>query len=74
MSVKEALSKFDWRSETTLDQLIEWQFWDQEFAGDMSEASAFQNLVDEYAIETFGDEERYVTDSRGYAQIFELMT
>lgn len=63
----------DLNNKNQMGHLINWLFWDQEFAGNANFASAYHNLVDEYAIKDFGTEEKYVTDERGFNAIFEVM-
>ena len=71
ITVKEALSRLGWNAGSDpMKNLMEWMIWDQEFAANVKDASAFHNLVDEFALEDFGDEELYVTDNRGFSEIF----
>lgn len=50
-TVKEGLRQLGWNAgSSSMAKLVEWMFWDQEFAQDINRASAFQNLVDEFAL------------------------
>lgn len=75
VSVKQALESVRWYDHNdNMRKLVEWNFWDGENGGPIENLSAFHNIADDYGKQDFGDEERFVTDERGFCRIFETMT
>ena len=68
--VASSLARRGWKAETNVQKLAEWNLLDFYFAGPTEQQSVVHNLL-EFLPDAFGDDEYFVHDQRGYAQILE---
>ena len=56
-----------------IKEICEWIIYDGEYAEDINQLSTFHNIMEEFTIDDFGEENVFVNDRRGFNQLFQSM-
>ena len=74
VSVRDALAFVGWyEPKDPITKLAEWLFVENEYAGDVAKLSSFHNVLEEFTIDDFGEDQKFVVDQRGYSCILDGM-
>ena len=74
IDAKTALKEEGWETpESRVGILAEWMTYDHEYADELKNLSVFHNILEEFTLEDFGEDDFFVTDQRGFSVILDKM-